>query len=156
MQNFSIDDDDSWQALLKRVDVIPPSLVLAQAANESAWGTSRFAKSGFNYFGQWCFKKGCGIVPGKRDAGKEHEVAAFSSPRKSVGSYIRNLNSHPAYQSLRSIRIQLRSENKAITGIALAGGLSEYSARGSEYVEELRSIIRYNKLAKYDSNIGGM
>jgi len=153
VKNFSIDDDASWQKLLVNVDVIPPSLVLAQAANESAWGTSRFAKLGNNYFGQWCFEHGCGLVPQQRDSDKAHEVAAFDSPQESLESYMQNLNSHPAYQSLRNIRNQLRTENQPVTGFALAAGLTKYSERGEEYIKELRSMIKFNKLSSFDKSI---
>ena len=148
--DVTIDDDLFWQKLLKRVDVLPPSLVLAQAANESAWGTSRFAKLGNNYFGQWCFEKGCGLVPNKRDSGKAHEVVAFDSPQQSLKSYMNNLNSHPAYQSLRNIRAQQRADKQPITGLVLAAGLSRYSERGMEYIAELRAMIKFNKLSQYD------
>jgi len=117
------------------VDTIPPSLALAQAANESAWGTSRFARQAHNYYGQWCFEKGCGIVPDRRDANKSHEVAAFDSPRESVARYLHNLNSNSA----------------PVTGIALAAGLGKYSERGADYISELRSMIEFNKLSKYDA-----
>lgn len=153
VKDFSIDDDAAWQKLLKKVDVLPPSLVLAQAANESAWGTSRFAKLGNNYFGQWCFKQGCGLVPKQRGSGKAHEVAAFDSPQESLESYMQNLNSHRAYQSLRNIRVQLRNKKQPITGNALAAGLIKYSERGEEYIEELRAMIKFNKLSEYDESI---
>ena len=153
VKNFRIDDNDAWKKLLSKVDVIPPSLVLAQAANESAWGTSRFATSGNNYFGQWCFEHGCGLVPKQRDSDKVHEVAAFDSPQASLESYMQNLNSHPAYQSLRDIRTQLRMEKQPVTGFALAAGLSSYSERGEEYIEELRSMMKFNNLSKYDESI---
>lgn len=142
--------DEEWRLLMRRVDVVPPSLALAQAANESAWGTSRFAVQGNNYFGQWCFSKGCGIVPARRDEGATHEVADFSSPAASVESYIRNLNRHNAYRELRDVRARLRQEEAPITGIALAAGLTKYSERGEEYIDELRSMIRFNKLGQYD------
>ncbi|RUO39903.1 flagellar biosynthesis protein FlgJ [Aliidiomarina taiwanensis] len=138
------------QAMLERVDRIPPSLALAQSANESAWGTSRFAREGNNYFGQWCFSKGCGIVPQGRGANKTHEVAVFETPKDSVQSYILNLNRHTAYEELRAIRAQLRSEGKTVSGIELSHGLSRYSERGVAYGEELRDMIRYNKLTDYD------
>ena len=150
IHDFDIENDKSWQKLLRRVDIVPPSLALAQAANESAWGTSRFAREANNFYGQWCFNKGCGLVPKKREAGKTHEVAAFDSPQESVKMYIRNLNSNSAYKSLREVRAQLRQLNKPVTGHALAAGLKRYSERGLEYVSELRAMIEYNKLARYD------
>jgi len=150
IDDFDIESDENWEVLLNRVDVVPPSLALAQAANESAWGTSRFARKGNNFFGQWCFKKGCGLVPEKRDANKTHEVAAFDSPQESVKMYIRNLNSNSAYKPLRDIRAQLREADEPVTGHELAAGLNRYSERGSEYVSELREMIDYNELTPYD------
>lgn len=151
MESFSIDNKQDWEILLKRVDIVPPSLALAQAANESAWGTSRFALMGYNYFGQWCFEKGCGIVPSNRDVGKNHEVADFDTPQESVEKYIHNLNQHPAYATLRGIRAKLRDQRQAITGLALAAGLDKYSERGEEYIKEIRSMIRYNDLSRFDT-----
>ena len=153
VKEFTIDDDASWQKLLLKVDVLPPSLVLAQAANESAWGTSRFATLGNNYFGQWCYKKGCGLVPNKRGTGKAHEVAAFDSPQESLESYMQNLNSHPAYKPLRKIRDQRHRKNQDITGVALAAGLTRYSERGAQYIKELREMIHFNELSEHDEYI---
>jgi Bax protein len=150
INNFDIENDDDWQELLARVNAIPVSLALAQAANESAWGTSRFAREANNFYGQWCFQKGCGLVPARRDKNKTHEVAAFKSPEESVERYIHNLNSHNAYKTLRKIRNRLRTENKLITGIELAEGLLHYSERGKEYIKELQSMIKFNKLTRFD------
>lgn len=141
---------DMFRRLENRLDVIPPSLIMAQAANESAWGTSRFARRGNNLFGQWCFSKGCGIVPQSRVEGASHEVADFESPYLSVRSYIQNLNRHPAYQTLRDVRLKARSTGDDASGSSLAAGLLDYSERGEEYVEEIRSMIRYNNLTYYD------
>jgi len=132
--------------LLSRVDIVPSSLVLAQAAIESAWGTSRFAREGYNYFGQWCFSKGCGIVPSSRNAGASHEVRTFDSPQASVKAYMLNLNSHPTYKVVRQLRAQARAENNAIHGCVLAAGLSKYAERGQHYIEEIRQLIRVNDL----------
>lgn len=141
---------DMFRRLENRLDVIPPSLIMAQAANESAWGTSRFARRGNNLFGQWCFSKGCGIVPQSRVEGASHEVADFDSPYFSVRSYIQNLNRHPAYQTLRDVRLKARSTGDDASGSSLAAGLLDYSERGEEYVKEIRSMIRYNNLTYYD------
>lgn len=141
-----------FKQVLLKVDQIPPSLVLAQAANESAWGTSRFAVKGNNLFGQWCFSKGCGLVPERRDGNASHEVAKFSSVFNSVESYILNLNRHSQYKELRAIRFQLRDSNRPINGIQLANGLIGYSERGQEYVDEIQSMIRFNNLASLDKN----
>lgn len=156
MSELYLKDHDSSDTLASArilqdyVRVVPPSLALAQAANESAWGTSRFATAANNYFGQWCFSKGCGLVPSQRNSGKVHEVRKFESPEGSVRSYIRNLNTHYTYEDLREIRGSLYNEDKLITGIDLAEGLKGYSERGEEYVKELQSMIRFNKLTKFD------
>lgn len=150
MDEFDPSKASSWKALLSRVDKVPASLALAQGANESAWGTSRFAKDGNNFFGQWCYIAGCGLVPSKRNAGASHEVAKFDSAQESVASYLLNLNSHPAYTELRTIRAALRAKDKPVSGEALAAGLQKYSERGSAYVNELRSMIKQNDLAQYD------
>ena len=141
---------ESFELLSRRLDIIPPSLVLAQAANESAWGTSRFARQGNNLFGQWCFSPGCGLVPINRAEGSDHEVASFDSPYQSVRSYVTNLNRHPRYQDLRMDRAQLRAQNKMPTGVALVDGLEAYSERGEAYIEEILGMMKYNKLQRYD------
>jgi Bax protein len=151
MEAFDIESDADWATLLRRVDIVPPSLALAQAAKESAWGTSRFSLHGYNYFGQWCFEKGCGIVPNKRDTDKKHEVAVFDSPEMSVESYIHNLNSYYTYRPLRDIRAELNAAQTPITGMALADGLGKYSERGTDYIKEIRSLIRNNNLLEYDT-----
>jgi len=138
--------DEMRQKLLKRVDVVPASLVLAQAALESAWGTSRFAAMGNNFFGQWCFTNGCGMVPDQRLEGKNHEVKVFDTPFDSVASYMRNLNSHPAYKHFREKRAELRAEHKPLNGCYLARGLTSYSAKGDAYVESIKLMIRANRL----------
>ena len=137
--------------LLRRVDKIPSSLALAQAANESAWGTSRFAQDGNNLFGQWCYTDGCGIVPNRRREGATHEVKSFDSVGASVESYIHNLNTFPSYQTLRRIRQQLRQQNKPIDGVTLSDGLESYSARGLDYIAELQRMIYSNDLLARDN-----
>ena len=130
--------------LLKRVDVIPRELVLVQAANESAWGTSRFARIGLNFFGMWCYRKGCGLIPGSRDAGLKHEVAAYQSLDEMVSKYIHNLNTNAAYGLLRIIRADLRKNNQPLRANVLATGLLPYSERGFDYVIELNTMLRHN------------
>ena len=118
--------------LLVRVDVVPMPLVLVQAANESAWGTSRFSRIGLNFFGIWCFQQGCGMVPGGRDTGAKHEVAAFESVDEAVGHYFYNINSHNAYRIFRTIRLELRSQDQPLNPEILATGLLPYSERGAD------------------------
>jgi Bax protein len=136
--------------LLLRVDEVPASLALAQAAMESAWGTSRFAVQANNLFGQWCYTKGCGLVPLRRDAGNSHEVEKFRTVSDAISSYLRNINSHRAYAGLRQDRAQLRATGDAVTGYKLAEGLIDYSELREAYVKEIQAVIRINKLAQYD------
>ncbi len=135
---------DFWVAAFERVDSLPVDLVLVQAANESAWGMSRFAREGNNLFGQWCFREGCGIVPRDRPAGARYEVARFGSVRESIGSYVHNLNTGSSYQLLREIRARMRHEGQPLDPAELAAGLVDYSERGLAYVSELRAMIRHN------------
>lgn len=137
--------------LLRKLDIIPPSLALAQAANETAWGSSRFAKQGLNFYGQWCFEKGCGLVPLSRPKGEYHEVKTFKTPLESVKSYMLMLNSHPAFKPLRDARRQARLNNQPINGLMLVNGLKPYSARKEVYVASLATIIRVNQLVQYDA-----
>lgn len=131
--------------LLIRVDIIPLPLVLVQAANESAWGTSRFARIGLNFFGIWCYEPNCGMVPSGRNAGAKHEVAAFSSVEEAVSGYFKNINTHNAYRVFRTIRAQLRGNNEPFSPEILATGLLPYSERGADYVMDITDMLRHNK-----------
>ena len=138
-------------SLLARVDVVPASLALAQAAIESGWGSSRFARQGNALFGEWTWnEKNKGIVPGSREEGKTHRIRAFDSPLDSVASYLHNLNTHRAYKELRSIRASARRQGRPLSGMDLTGGLTRYSEKGGEYVTLLQSVIRANDLAQFD------
>ncbi|MGI2170007.1 glucosaminidase domain-containing protein [Shewanella sp. MF05960] len=131
--------------LLKRIDTIPVNMVLVQAANESGWGSSRFAVEGNNFFGQWCFSQGCGLVPLARDNGKNHEVAVFDSPKDSIIAYMINLNTNQAYRLFRSIRADLRAQKIKPTAEKLVFGLINYSERKDEYIDELLEMLKHNK-----------
>ncbi len=136
--------------LLVRIDVVPASLILAQAANESAWGTSRFARTANNLFGIWCFSPGCGVTPRQRDEGLTHEVRRFDTVADGVHYYLRMINSNRAYAPLRKKRAELRAAGEPVTGMALAEGLLRYSERGEAYVDEIQAMIRYNELGEYN------
>ncbi|MBW2186057.1 MAG: glucosaminidase domain-containing protein [Deltaproteobacteria bacterium] len=136
------------QQLLSRVDMIPTALVLAQAANESAYGTSRFAQLANNIFGEWTFTPGTGIVPKGRPAGETYEVKKFSSLNDSIQSYINNLNSHQAYSKLRAAREMMRSNQQPLQAFYLAEGLLNYSTRRDAYVDEIQTMINYNQLSQ--------
>jgi Bax protein len=137
--------EEIFTELFRKIDIIPLELVLAQSANESAWGTSRFATKGYNFFGLWCFRKGCGFVPKRRTDGAAHEVAKFDDLSSAMYAYMRNLNSHPAYKDMRLIRQKARNNQKPITAYSMAEGLTKYSERGQEYIEELHDMMRINK-----------
>lgn len=136
--------------LIKRTDIIPVSLALAQAAEESGWGTSRFAREGNAMFGQWTTKDGEGIVPKNREEGKSHKVKAFKSLLHSARAYARNLNTHRAYRKMRTLRQQLRQKGVPVKGQELVETLTSYSERGEDYVKGLRAIISVNKLKHLD------
>lgn len=136
--------------LLSKVDIIPASLTLAQAANESAWGTSRFAKEANNFFGIWTYDENKGLKPKKRDSNKKHFVRKFENAGESVQYYIHMLNSHPAYKDLREIRKKLRSQEQAISGYDLAHGLEKYSAKGDRYIALIQQLIAQNQWTMLD------
>jgi Bax protein len=135
--------------LLERVDIVPASLVLAQSANESGWGTSRFAVEANNYFGIWCFRSGCGLKPRSRDNGMTHEVASYDSVQQSISAYIHNINTHKAYRDLRIIRSEQRYLQNHLMGLQLTDGLHRYSERGADYVRDIKQMIRINNLHEY-------
>jgi Bax protein len=135
------------EILLRRANIIPVELALAQAANESAWGTSRFSLIANNLFGQWTFIPGQGVVPEGRPEGEIYEVRKFSNLYESVRSYANNLNTHHAYQSFRYLREEQNSANLP-DGSALAEGLLSYSIRGEEYIREIQAMIRHNNLQR--------
>lgn len=134
------------ETLVSRVNVIPESMALAQGAIESAWGSSRFARKGNNFFGQWCYKKGCGIVPNKRASHAKHEVAAFSSPAESVAAYFTNINTHRAYRALRQTRLNMAEQNLPIKPRPLVQQLGQYSERGDAYIKDVLALINFNDL----------
>jgi len=149
-KKYLVNEGSKIDALLEKIDIIPPSLVLSQAALESNWGRSRFAKFYHNYFGLWCFERGCGVIPKKRDKGDTHEVAKFSSPEKSIDFYFLSLNRNKSYEVLRKIRHLKRSKGQIISGISLSEGLLNYAEIGYDYVERVKKIIKVNELVKYD------
>jgi len=140
----------SKEELLKVIDILPPSLVLAQAANESDWGRSRFAKDFNNYFGIWCFTKGCGVIPKDRDEDATHEVASFNSLEDCIDYYVLNINRSYAYEDLRLMRKNQRENLQPITGTLLAQGLGNYAFPGDEYIESIQTLINFNQLERHD------
>ena len=151
--HFEIDPNTSLDhieaELYLRVDGLPPALVATQAAIESAWGQSRFAIEGNNYFGHQCYAQGCGIKP-KGSTSKSLEVRRFDTVGDSVAAYYQNINTHKAYAKLRQVRLDLRTKNKPLTTKALIPTLGRYSELGKKYLKILRSVFRsdYIQLAQ--------
>ena len=135
--------------LMKRMDIVPVSIALAQAAKESGWGTSRFALEGNAIFGQWTWD-GQGIAPLKRDGDKNHKILKFPILRASVKAYKNNLNTHKSYTKFRDKRKSLRDKNKNITGLSLTDTLKNYAQTGSEYTKILNQIIKQNRLSDFE------
>ncbi len=132
-----------------RMDEIPVSLAIAQAAKETGWGTSRFALQGNALFGQWTWS-GEGLKPKNAEEGKQHKVMKFHSLQLSVRAYLRNLNTHSSYKNLRKARTELRNQNKALDSIILAKHLDKYAETGNQYIEVLKKIIEQNNLKDFD------
>ena len=135
--------------LKMRMDIIPVSLALAQAAKESGWGTSRFALEGNAIFGQWTWN-GQGIEPLFKDKSKSHKILRFPILRASVKAYKKNLNTHKSYKKFREKRNDLRNKNKKITGLELSKTLENYAETGSEYTKILAQIITQNRLMDFE------
>ncbi len=149
-KEYKISDQDVSK-LKMRMDIIPVSIALAQAANESGWGTSRFALEGNALFGQWTWSKK-GISPKKKDPNSTHKVLQFQILRASVRAYKNNLNTHNAYKEFREARAQIRQENKIIVGTELTQYLKNYASIGMKYVEILEDIIDKNSLTDFDNS----
>ena len=135
--------------LMNRMDIIPTSIALAQAAKESGWGTSRFALEGNAIYGQWTWS-GQGIAPLDRDSNKSHKILKFPILRASVKAYKNNLNTHKSYKDFRDKRLQLREKNKKIKGLELTETLKNYAQTGSEYTKILNQIITQNRLTDFE------
>jgi len=147
-KEYKIKDGD-LSKLKMRMDIIPVSVALAQAANESGWGTSRFALEGNALFGQWTWSKK-GISPKNKDPDESHKILQFQVLKASVRAYKNNLNTHNAYQEFREARAKLRQEEKEIIGLELTKYLKNYASIGSKYVEILEDIIVKNSLTDFD------
>lgn len=132
-----------------RMDEIPVSLAIAQAAKETGWGTSRFALKGNALFGQWTWS-GEGLKPKNADEGKDHKVMKFHSLQLSVRAYLRNLNTHTTYKNLRKARTELRNQNKPLDSLILSKHLDKYAETGNQYIEVLQKIIEQNNLKDFD------
>ena len=141
------------EELKKRMDVIPPSLAIAQAAYETGWGTSRFAMEGNSLYGARTWKKGKGIVPNDRGEEQKFEVLSFKIIRASISSYKKNLNTHQSYNEFRKARAMQRKEKNRVFGLELSQYLNKYSEIGDVYVQRLKKIIEQNSLTDFDESV---
>jgi len=147
-KEYKIGDQDLAK-LKMRMDIIPVSIAIAQAANESGWGTSRFALEGNALFGQWTWSKK-GISPKNKDPDQSHKILQFQILKASVRAYKNNLNTHNAYQEFREARAKIRQEGKEIDGLDLTKYLKNYAAIKEKYVAILEDIIKRNSLTDFD------
>ena len=147
-KEYKIEDKDLAK-LKMRMDIIPVSIALAQAANESGWGTSRFALEGNALFGQWTWSKK-GILPKEQDPDQTHKIMQFQILKASVRAYKNNLNTHKAYTEFREARAQLRQDEEILSGLSLTKYLKNYASIGQRYVEILDDIITRNSLTDFD------
>lgn len=149
---YDVEVDDyklKMETLLKKVGTISPSLALAQAAAESGWGTSRFAKHGNSLFGEWTYD-GNGLVPANRKDGAVHRVKSFNTMLDAVRSYALMMNKSPRYHYIRDKRQEFHANGKSLDGVILAEGLKAYSELGRQYVKIVQSIIKNNQLTQLD------
>ena len=147
-KEYKIDNSDLTK-LKMRMDTIPVSIAIAQAANESGWGTSRFALEGNALFGQWTWNKK-GISPKNKSKNQKHKILQFQILKASVKAYKNNLNTHNAYSEFREVRAQLRENDEQITGLLLTKYLKNYASIGEKYVKILEAIIEKNSLTDFD------
>ena len=147
-KEYKIEDRDLAK-LKMRIDIFPVSIALAQAANESGWGTSRFALEGNALFGQWTWSKK-GISPKNKDPDQSHKILQFQILKASVRAYKNNLNTHNAYKEFREVRAKLRQSGTKVTGLALIKYLKNYSEIGAKYTEIIEGIMVQNSLTDFD------
>ncbi|ROR29511.1 glucosaminidase domain-containing protein [Inmirania thermothiophila] len=145
-----VNDPAVREELLRRVDVVPPALALAQAAIESGWGASRFAREANNLFGIWTWTQARGLRPREAAADARHRVRVYPDLRSAVRAYLHNLNVGHAYGLFRRLRAFMRAQGEPLDPVVLAYGLRRYSARGADYVREVQRLIRANRLTLAD------
>jgi len=150
-EDYGIKNEDITELKI-RMDIVPVSIAIAQAAKESGWGTSRFALEGNAMFGQWTWGKK-GIAPLDRDKNQAHKILKFPILRSSVQAYKNNLNTHKGYSEFRKKRAELRKQNKKISGLELVQYLHNYAATGTEYTKVLKKIIDQNQLTDFDNAV---
>ena len=155
-EDYGVEEGD-FDRLLARVDVIPVALALAQAAKESGWGASRFAQAGNALYGQWTWDEADkGMVPRNRPEGKTYRVRAFDSVLDATRAYAININTHPAYEQLRQMRLEIRGRGDAPTGLEFTEALDKYATIGKRYGRALRNIINRNGLTELNTAALGL
>lgn len=147
---YKVDNIYDFKEFLEKINIIPPSLALAQAAVESGWGTSRFFKEANNIFGQWTYNPKIGIKPLDRQKDKKHFIRLFETLQESIAAYMLNLNRNTAYKKFRTKRKEIYLKKEPPNGTKLAKTMTNYSGIGHNYVKILESIINKNGLAHYD------
>ena len=150
-KDYDVKGEDITELKL-RMDIVPTSIAIAQAAKESGWGTSRFALEGNAMYGQWTWD-GDGIEPSKKDKKKEHKILKFPKLQSSVAAYMKNLNTHRGYSEFRDKRSKIREKKQEVNGLDLVDYLYNYAQTGSEYVKTLKIIIQQNNLNDFDTSI---
>ena len=148
LKQYGLRDGDFY-SLKVRMDEIPVSLALAQAAKETGWGTSRFAQEGNALFGQWTWN-GEGIRPAGVDKDAKHKVAKFAVLKASVRAYQRNLNTHSSYIEFRKERAIQRDNDEKLDSLKLVNYLDKYAETGQQYIDVLKQIIKQNSLTDFD------
>ncbi len=148
-KRYKLKEKDKLSKYLYHIDIIPTSLVLAQAAVESGWGKSRFVKNANNIFGQWTWKAK-GLVPKNRDSGAKHRIKIFDSLEMAVKDYMFNLNIGWGYKKLRDLRAKIRKYGAPLTGLSLSKTLINYSQKKEEYTKILATIILANNLKRFE------
>lgn len=151
LQNkYKVQSFFSKEEYLKKIDIVPPALALAQAAVESGWGKSRFVKEANNIFGHWTYGEK-GLIPQSRDEGAKHKIRIFSSLQSSIRAYMLNLNRNSAYKSFREKRVNMRLQEQTLVGIELSQTMINYSGIGKKYLVILESMISQQNLSKFDN-----
>lgn len=149
-QKYKIKNIFTLQEYLKKIDIIPPSMALAQAAIESAWGKSRFIKDANNIFGHWTYNPKIGIIPKRRNIGASHFIRVFKNLEESTTNYMLNINRNFAYKSFQEKRYEQRLNNEQLDGLTLSQMMLNYSGIAQDYLENLKDLIQINDLQKYD------
>lgn len=139
----------NYNEFAKKIDIVPPSQALAQAAVESGWGKSRFVKEANNIFGHWTYGEK-GLIPESRDEGAKHKIRIFDSLQGSIKAYMLNLNRNRAYREFQDKRYEIRKSGKSLSGLELSQTMMNYSGIGEEYLKILKKMIEKYNLTKYD------